>query len=101
MRQKPNHFLMTPRVLSYLAGLLLVSFVVTPLWGSTSTSTVQAPLITASPSPSPAPTPIPYDVAPSSGIQGKEFDVVVTSNACLQNVAQKPIKGFQLYAPNG
>jgi hypothetical protein len=99
--------------------LLAVSFVIAPLRGSAFTSTdrvtreslgaephlrmtAAAPVLPApSPSPSPVPTPNPYDLAPSSGKQGKEFDVIVTSNECLKDAAQKPIKGFQLYAPNG
>jgi hypothetical protein len=119
MRQKLHHTLVTPRVFSCLAALLLVSFVVTPLRGSASTSTVpltprsvgtgshlriapSLPIVSSpSPSPTPVPTPSPYEISPSSGIQGKDFDVLVSSIECLQGVAEKSMSGFQLYAPTG
>src|SRR5258706_11863191 len=125
MHKKLNHSLMTPRVLSYLAALLLVSFVVTPLRCSASTST--APLtprsvgtgshlrtaspeaVSASPSPTPVATPSLYDISPSSGKQGKDYEVIVNSNQCVQDLSEvppkskpaNPLKDFQLYAPDG
>lgn len=113
MRQKLHHFLVTPRVFSCLTVLLAVSFVIAPLRGSafTSTDRVTRESLGAEPhlrmtaaapvQPAPSPSPSPYDIAPSSGVQGKEYDVIVTSNECLQDVSKKPIKGFQVYAPTG
>jgi hypothetical protein len=129
MRQKLHHTLVTPRVFSCLTVLLAVSFVIAPLRGSAFTSTdrvtreslgaephlrmtAAAPVLPA-PSPSPSPTPVtsptPYDIAPSSGKQGKDYEVIITSNQCLQDLSEvppkskprNPLKDLQLYAPDG
>jgi hypothetical protein len=119
MRKKFHDAPMTPRFFSYLAVMLAMIFVVAPLRGSAFTAVVQltprsigtgshlrmaptsSPSPSASPSPTPVPTPNPYEIAPASGKQAKDFDVIVTSNECLKDAGQRPIKGFQLYAPNG
>lgn len=45
--------------------------------------------------------PFPYDISPSSGVQGKEYDVLVTSNQCFQDPSKNPLTDFQLSAPGG
>src|SRR5205085_544547 len=49
------------------------------------------------------------DIAPSGGLQGKEYEVVVTSNRCTEDMSQDPLKAnprnplkdLELYAPDG
>ncbi|MCA1592668.1 MAG: carboxypeptidase-like regulatory domain-containing protein [Acidobacteria bacterium] len=63
----------------------------------------------ASPQASPTPIPSPYTISPSSGVQGREYEVIVISSACLQDTAKtppktpptNPLKDFVLYAPDG
>ena len=55
-------------------------------------------LPTATPTPTPAPL---FSIAPDSGVQGKEYEVLVTSEQCLHDSSQYPMKDLRLYAPQG
>ena len=63
----------------------------------------------ASPSSTPVPSSPAYDIAPTAGRQGKEYEVVVTSNECVEDISQDPpttnprnaLKDLDLYAPDG
>lgn len=113
MRQKLSPTLRTRPVVSHLAVLLAVSFVVAPLsaFGSTlrgrarpekmgGQSLLRKGLVPV-PAPTPVPSPSPYEIAPASGVQGKEYEVLVTSNQCLETPSRNPVKDLQLYAPGG
>src|SRR5205085_1956773 len=68
---------------------------------------VSTPMVT--PTSTPVPPPPAYDIAPSGGLQGKEYEVVVTSNRCTEDMSQDPLKAnprnplkdLELYAPDG
>lgn len=70
------------------------------------TSDPTLPVALATPTPTPTPTPVPdppaYDIWPSRGLQGKDYEVLVTSNKCIAGgVAQNYVKDFELYARQG
>src|SRR5438309_1224426 len=64
----------------------------------------EASTLMATPTSTPVPPPPAYDIAPSGGLQGKEYEVVVTSNRCAEDMSQdppkanprKPLKDLQL-----
>lgn len=69
----------------------------TSISSSTSTMTVE-------PAAYPSPTPTLFTIAPSSGVQGKEYEVVVNNVDCLNGPTddkKKQVSELRLYAPVG
>jgi len=112
MRERLNITHETPRFLNCLTALLILSFVIGPLasalaspgqdaWAMSHTESNLRTTPTATPIATPVPTPNPYEISPSGAIQGKEYEVLITSNQCLVDPSKNSIKDFQLYAPVG
>ena len=108
----------TRRLSVYISTLLVLSFVLAPLISSVMASRGEPrnspgansqSSLAPTPTPTPMPSSTPYDIAPSSGKQGKDYEVIVSSNQCLQDLSQdppstkpkNPLKDFELYAPDG
>ncbi|HEY0407797.1 MAG TPA: hypothetical protein VGC89_18825 [Pyrinomonadaceae bacterium] len=42
-----------------------------------------------------------FTIVPSSGVQGHDYEVVLTSNKCQEGNAQATLKDYEFYAPQG
>ena len=84
------------RLVSFLTAVLVISFIVTPIRADASTVDRSTPTISYN-----DPDPNPYRIFPSNGVQGKEYEVTVTSKECQNDPTKNSLKDFELAAPWG